>query len=87
MTYQASQADLFGVEPDLPTGLQYEPDLVSSKEEQRLIEQFTKLPFKEFEFQGFRWQAPYCLLRLELRLQWRRSSAQRGYTGISSSRT
>jgi alkylated DNA repair dioxygenase AlkB len=52
---------LFGVEPDLPTGLQYEPELVSSKEERRLIEQFTKLPFKEFEFQGFRWQAPYCL--------------------------
>ena len=53
MTYQASQADLFSVEPDLPTGFQYEAELVSSKEEQRLIEQFAKLPFKEFEFQGF----------------------------------
>ena len=45
MTYQASQADLFSVEPDLPTGFQYEAELVSSKEEQRLIEQFTKFAF------------------------------------------
>lgn len=87
MTYQASQADLFGVEPDLPTGFQYEPELVSSKEEQRLIEQITKLPFKEFEFQGFVGKRRNYLLRLELRLQWRRPSAHRGYTGISSSRT
>jgi alkylated DNA repair dioxygenase AlkB len=37
----------------LPEGFQYQPDLLSSEQEQRLLEQMRGLPFKEFQFQGF----------------------------------
>lgn len=53
MTYQANQADFFGATPALPSGFHYQPAMISPEQEQRLIEQFATLPFKEFEFQGF----------------------------------
>jgi alkylated DNA repair dioxygenase AlkB len=53
MTYQASQADFFSATPALPAGFHYQPEVISSEQERRLIEQFATLPFKEFEFQGF----------------------------------
>jgi len=53
VTCQASQADFFAVEPALPNGFQYQPEVISPTDEQRLIAQFANLPFKEFEFHGF----------------------------------
>src|SRR4051812_50226418 len=37
----------------LPEGFQYQPDLLSPEQEQRLLDQMRGLPFKEFQFQGF----------------------------------
>jgi alkylated DNA repair dioxygenase AlkB len=37
----------------LPEGFQYQPDLLSSEQEQQLLDQMRGLPFKEFQFQGF----------------------------------
>jgi alkylated DNA repair dioxygenase AlkB len=37
----------------LPDGFKYQPDLVSTTEEQALVSEIEKLPFKEFEFHGF----------------------------------
>jgi hypothetical protein len=48
-----SQLDLFGSDPSLPAGFRYQPGLVSSGEERRLIERFAELPFREFEFRGY----------------------------------
>lgn len=49
-----STADLFGIGPgDLPEGFQYAPDLIDMKEEVALVGELEKLPFKEFEFQGY----------------------------------
>jgi len=46
--------DLFGALPgDLPDGFHYAPDIITAKEERGLVAELTKLPFKEFEFQGF----------------------------------
>jgi alkylated DNA repair dioxygenase AlkB len=50
----SSQIPLFDSAPDdLPEGLRYTPDLISSGEERALLEQLPGLPFKEFEFHGF----------------------------------
>lgn len=40
-------------DPFLPEGFRYRPDLISSPEEQSLIERIRELPLKEFEFHGF----------------------------------
>jgi len=53
VTCQASPADFFAVEPALPNGFQYQPEVISPTDEQRLIAQFANLRFKEFEFHGF----------------------------------
>lgn len=37
-----------------PEGFLYRPDLISSEEETALLERVRGLPFKEFEFQGYR---------------------------------
>src|SRR3954451_13491531 len=37
----------------LPEGFQYQPDLLSSEQDQGLLDQMRGLPFKEFQFQGF----------------------------------
>lgn len=48
-----SQCDLFGASEKGPEGFRYRENLVDRNEEHRLIEAFGRLPFKEFEFQGF----------------------------------
>ena len=49
----AVQSDLFGAPPNLPEGLKYALDFVSTEVEAALIAHLEKLPFKPFEFQGF----------------------------------
>ena len=44
---------MFGAGPSLPEGFRYEGELISGDEEQRLLEEIRKLPFREFEFHGF----------------------------------
>lgn len=38
----------------LPEGLVYEPELIDSQHEQTLIENLRRLPFREFEFHGYK---------------------------------
>ena len=45
--------DLFGDET-LPDGFRYQPDFLSQEEESFLLRNLKGLPFKEFEFQGFK---------------------------------
>ena len=45
--------DLFGDET-LPDGFRYQPDFLSQEEESFLLQNLKGLPFKEFEFQGFK---------------------------------
>jgi alkylated DNA repair dioxygenase AlkB len=48
------QLDLLGTaDPPLPEGFRYQPDLISSAEEQSLLERVRELPLREFEFQGY----------------------------------
>lgn len=47
------QLALFKTVPSLPEGFRYQPDLLSTDQEQVLLERIRQLPFKEFEFQGF----------------------------------
>src|SRR5215211_5768064 len=44
---------LFDPSPPLPPGLKYQKDLLSPKEERELVNEFGRLPFREFEFQGY----------------------------------
>ena len=37
----------------LPEGFNYQDDILSSDEERVLVKQIEKLPFKEFQYQGF----------------------------------
>ena len=37
----------------MPAGFRYAPDVIAAAEEERLIEAFADLPFKEFEFHGY----------------------------------
>lgn len=48
-----SQSDLFVIEPAVPEGFVYRDDVITVEEEQALIERFSELPFKPFEFHGF----------------------------------
>jgi Alkylated DNA repair protein len=48
-----NQLALFGAEPGLPEGFRYSPEVLSATEEERLLEEFKSLPFKEFEFHGY----------------------------------
>ncbi|WP_342641518.1 alpha-ketoglutarate-dependent dioxygenase AlkB [Rhodoligotrophos ferricapiens] len=50
----AEQLRLLSDEPAWPEGFAYQPDLISPEEEAALIENFRALPFKAFEFQGYR---------------------------------
>jgi alkylated DNA repair dioxygenase AlkB len=48
------QHDLFGpIEPSLPTGFRYEPDVVPDDLQQALVETLRGLPFQAFDFHGF----------------------------------
>jgi alkylated DNA repair dioxygenase AlkB len=51
---QHTQLQLFEQPGKLPEGFRYEPELISASEERTLILQIKLLPFKAFEFQGFR---------------------------------
>ncbi len=57
----ASQLDIFsdaaGVRKptaDLPEGFRYQPGLIGHAEEQALLARVQKLPFRDFEFHGYR---------------------------------
>jgi alkylated DNA repair dioxygenase AlkB len=50
---KTKQRDLFETANELPDGMRYAPALVSPQEEQALLAELPKLPFKEFEFHGF----------------------------------
>jgi len=39
--------------PALPEGFKYEAEVISADEEQQLVREIEKLPFKDFEFHGF----------------------------------
>ncbi|HTE20223.1 MAG TPA: alpha-ketoglutarate-dependent dioxygenase AlkB [Armatimonadota bacterium] len=47
------QPSLFGAEPGLPEGFQYQPDLVLPEYERLLLQQLADLPLRSFEFQGY----------------------------------
>ena len=47
------QLDLWDPPPGLPEGFEYRPDLLSLAEEAELVESFTQLEFKPFEFHGY----------------------------------
>jgi alkylated DNA repair dioxygenase AlkB len=53
----SSQLGLFGAEDRAPTalpdGFRYAPDLISADEERVLVREIARLPFREFEFQGY----------------------------------
>src|SRR3954471_23549571 len=50
-----TQPTLFGPPlPKLPEGFTYVLDFLSAEEERALVKSMEPLPFKEFEFQGFR---------------------------------
>jgi alkylated DNA repair dioxygenase AlkB len=68
------QPDLFQAPPPLPEGFRYHPGFLSSDEERGLVGRVADLPFKEFEFRGYRgnrrvlsfgWQ--YDFNRMELK--------------------
>lgn len=47
------QHNLFGPELRLPSGFQYQPELVSPAGEAELLEELSGLPFRAFEFHGY----------------------------------
>jgi alkylated DNA repair dioxygenase AlkB len=49
-----AQAKLFEKAPNLPEGMRYAGELISPDQERTLLEALPALPFKEFEFHGFR---------------------------------
>jgi len=49
-----AQLSLFEPTQKLPEGFRYQPEILSSGEERALVSPIAGLPFKEFEFQGFR---------------------------------
>lgn len=48
-----SQADLFSVQQDLPSGLLYHPDFITPDEERELICHIKQLPFREARFRQY----------------------------------
>jgi len=53
MSAAALQRDLFNPAPDLPEGLAYASDVLTPAQEQALLAELPRLPFREFEFHGF----------------------------------
>ena len=45
---------LFGEEIELPEGFRYQPDLLTIEEERKLLADIEVLPFKEFDFHGYK---------------------------------
>jgi alkylated DNA repair dioxygenase AlkB len=50
---QTKQRDLFDDPSELPEGMRYAAALVSPAEEQSLLDELPRLPFREFQFHGF----------------------------------
>ena len=51
----ADQFDLFGKpQSSLPEGLRYAGEVISAAEADRLVEAFADLPFRPFDFHGFK---------------------------------
>jgi alkylated DNA repair dioxygenase AlkB len=48
-----NQLKLFSAGPALPEGFKYQPDIISQDEEKELLQRVRRLPFREFQFQGF----------------------------------
>jgi hypothetical protein len=68
------QFDLFLPAPSLPQGFKNQPEFLSLADEQELVRRLAELPFKEFEFQGYRgkrrvisfgWQYEFNRMELE----------------------
>jgi alkylated DNA repair dioxygenase AlkB len=53
MSESQGQIALFGAAHELPEGFEYQADILSSEDEQLLLDRMRQLPFKEFQFQGF----------------------------------
>jgi alkylated DNA repair dioxygenase AlkB len=51
---KSGQFDLFGAATNGPDGFRYQADVISAEAENRLVDAIAALPFKEFEFHGFR---------------------------------
>ena len=54
MCAAALQTDLFDAAASLPEGLRYAADALTRAQENMLVAELRHLPFKEFEFHGFR---------------------------------
>ncbi|HEX3972844.1 MAG TPA: alpha-ketoglutarate-dependent dioxygenase AlkB [Stellaceae bacterium] len=57
MTRRSSAADqiaLFAPEPALPPGFAYREDVITVAQERALVERIAELPFRPFEFHGYR---------------------------------
>jgi alkylated DNA repair dioxygenase AlkB len=50
----SDQFDLFTPAPYLAQGFKYQREFLSAADEQELVRRLASLPFKEFEFQGYR---------------------------------
>ncbi len=44
---------MFGSGPAMPEGFRYQRDISTAQEERELVSELARLPFREFEFQGF----------------------------------
>lgn len=53
MPGEARQFDLFAPPAALPQGFRYRPELISAEDEERLIDRFCRLDFREYEFHGY----------------------------------
>jgi alkylated DNA repair dioxygenase AlkB len=47
------QTSMFGIDPPVPEGFQYQPALLSVDQEREILAQVRTLPFSHFQFQGF----------------------------------
>jgi alkylated DNA repair dioxygenase AlkB len=50
----ATQLDLLASDKPGPEGFAYQPELISPEEERELVAEIRELPFREFEFHGYR---------------------------------
>lgn len=47
-------SDEVDIDPNLPKGLRYQPELISPSDENTLLSHVRELPFKEFDFHGYK---------------------------------
>lgn len=53
MRESQGQIAFFSVAHEPPEGFKYQADILSSEDEQLLLDHMRQLPFREFQFQGF----------------------------------